>query len=88
MKYKITYKDPETEEIKEHIGEYFDSVDLNISGKNNLSPRITARMWVDDHAYSLADKGWYEIEEMETREQAYERQREKLAGRMKEEYNT
>ena len=51
-KFKITYCDPESETTKEVVMEF------------NASGAISARDWARDWAYSAADKGWYEIEEL------------------------
>jgi hypothetical protein len=51
-KFKITYRDPDTGELIELVEEFEDS------------PGIAAHEWADDYAYTLADKGWYKIEEM------------------------
>ena len=51
-KFKITYRDPESEATKEVVMEF------------NASGAISARDWARDWAYSAADKGWYEIEEL------------------------
>lgn len=53
----ITYTDPETGEPAEHIGDYVDTPDTEVG-------LITAREWAEDHAYTLADKGWFEIKEL------------------------
>lgn len=50
--FKITYRDPQTQKLKTHVGEYEDL------------ENITALEWAEDHAYSLTDKGWYKIEEV------------------------
>lgn len=54
-RFRIEYRDPETNELKEVEKECEDSTDPHL---------ITAREWAEDHAYMLADKGWYRITEI------------------------
>lgn len=57
--FRITYIDPETGEPAEHEGVYHDSPESSDS-----VVKITAREWAEDHAYTLADKGAYQIKEI------------------------
>ena len=50
--FKITYADPETEEIRTTIEEFFDS------------DNITAKEWAEDYAYAKADKGFHTVERL------------------------
>jgi len=50
-KFKIKYTDPETGE-EEVVKDFEDT------------PTVSAREWAEDYAYTLADKGHYEIEEV------------------------
>lgn len=56
MKFKITYLDPTTEEIKVVFEEFHETFHGHI-------PNITALEWAEDCAYGLADKGYYKVEE-------------------------
>jgi hypothetical protein len=51
-RFKISYLDPKTGEPKV----VFEDIEP--------TENITAREWAEDHAYSLADKGKFEIEEI------------------------
>jgi len=51
--FKIEYKDPETGERREVEFTDFDTADF------------TARYWAEDYGYTLADKGWYKVTEIE-----------------------
>ena len=52
VEFKITYDDPETGESKV-IYDTFDD-----------ASEITAKECAEDYAYSLADKGYYKVEEV------------------------
>jgi hypothetical protein len=67
-RFRIRYRDPESEE-DEWRTRHCDFDDW--TGRATLDGRevgpvmtITAREWAEDLAYSLADKGPYEIEEL------------------------
>lgn len=49
MRFRIRYRDPETEGVKEVI-KYFEDTET-----------VSAELWAEDYAYALADKGWYDI---------------------------
>lgn len=51
-RYRIEYKDPETQEVKTHEGIYQDTADAS------------AMDWAVDHAYSLSNKGWFQVEKI------------------------
>ena len=55
-KFRITYDDQENECVEEVECEFHDSV-----GPEGF---ISAREWAEDYAYTLADKGWYKIKEL------------------------
>ena len=48
-KFKITYRDPQTDECATVKMEFDDT------------PEFPAKMWAEDWAYMKADKGWYEV---------------------------
>lgn len=50
--FKITYRDPDTNEKVVTYQKFEDT------------PTITAKQWAEDYAYTLADKGWYTVEEV------------------------
>lgn len=52
MKWRIEYVDPETGE------------DVAVEIETTATETVSAREWAEDRAYSLADKGWYEITEI------------------------
>lgn len=52
-RFLITYNDPETGERISVEKEFADS------------PNVTAKEWAEDYAYSVADKGWNTVEELE-----------------------
>lgn len=62
--FKITYRDPETitadseGKLKSVVHDFSDTV---IPGEMAIS----ALEWAEDWAYTVADKGWYTIEEVE-----------------------
>jgi hypothetical protein len=68
-KFKIKYEDPETQEPKEVTKSFRDSfketISFNDSFADIITPVISAKEWVEDYAYSLADKGYYTITEVE-----------------------
>lgn len=51
--FRITYKDPISEEQQSVIMTFEDG------------PQLTARDQAEDLAYTRADKGWYEIKELQ-----------------------
>jgi hypothetical protein len=51
-RFQITYRDPDTLE-KVKVEREFDHTE-----------EFPAKMWAEDLAYTLADKGWYEVKEM------------------------
>ena len=59
-KFKIIYKDPESDpddpKYKTVVEEFTDT-----QGEYG---HISAYMWAEDYAYSLSDKGFYTIEEI------------------------
>ena len=61
--FKITYKDPETNEIKHVVAEFNDWVGRVGQDGAEIGPplSIPAMSWARDYAYTLADKGWYEV---------------------------
>lgn len=66
--YMIRYRDPQTEEIVERTAEFHDDHDIEIrmdDGTYLGKARITALSSAEDLGYTLADKGWYEVEEIE-----------------------
>lgn len=52
MRFKITYKDPDTEELVSVYKEFEDSHEPHF---------ISAADWAEDYAYAKADKGFYVI---------------------------
>ncbi len=54
-KFKIRYRNPETEEFNEVIKEFEDTA----------NPDISAEEWAEDYAYAVSDKGDYNICAME-----------------------
>lgn len=68
-RFRITYRDPETGEQAQHIGEYADTPGVVAFGDGSTRDvgTVTAREWAEDHAYSLADKGPYQVEEIRRR---------------------
>jgi hypothetical protein len=53
MRFKIEFNDPETGEPRVEYKDFEES----------FGPKITAREWAEDWAYSAADKGRYELSE-------------------------
>ena len=51
--FKITYTDPEDENHTITVTEEFHDTE-----------NVTALEWAEDYAYAVADKGFYEIEEL------------------------
>lgn len=51
-RFKITYADPETEELIITTEDFFDS------------DNITAEEWAEDFAYAKADKGFHTVEKL------------------------
>lgn len=51
MRFRIDYKDPETQEDKTVYAEFHDT------------QTITARQWAEDYGYTLADKGYFTVTE-------------------------
>lgn len=49
--FSIEYRDPETGELRQTEAEFSDTVD------------VTAKIWAEDYAYTLADKGSYTVKE-------------------------
>jgi len=67
MKFKITYIDPIIEEKKTVVMEFEDTPNAEIkfhAKDKSTFVNISAREWAEDYAYSLADKGWYNIEQL------------------------
>jgi hypothetical protein len=52
-RFKIQYRDPDTDEI------------ITIEEDFEDSERFPAKMWAEDKAYSLADKGWNRVTEID-----------------------
>lgn len=60
MKFLIRYVDAEGVEQEDEV-EFHDTTRWGGSGRERS---ISAREWAEDYAYSAADKGHYEIEEI------------------------
>ena len=54
-RFKIEYRDPETDKVEVDYCDFEDSHDPHF---------ISAKQWAEDRAYMLADKGWYQVEEV------------------------
>lgn len=50
MRYEITYMQ--------------DDIEVTVEAEFTATENITALEWCEDYAYSLADKGWYTVEEI------------------------
>lgn len=60
QKFKITYTDPDTNEECVEVCEFEDYVMDN-------GDILTAEEWVEDYAYTRADKGPHKVEEIKQR---------------------
>lgn len=65
-KFRITYRDPETEEKVSVEREFHDFVGrATLDGKPvGETMKITAREWAEDFGYTAADKGPYTVTEI------------------------
>ena len=50
--FEIKYSDPQTGFIETTRATFEDSQE------------VSAKMWAEDYAYTLADKGWYRVKEL------------------------
>ena len=64
MKFKIEWTDPDTGEYQQKIDEFEDSPAGVCPNTGTRYGAISARMWAEDHAYMLADKGWHRVTEV------------------------
>lgn len=65
-KFKIEYRNPENNEIETVIKVFEDTPD--ITNPNRVPPgtptSMTALDWATDLAYSLSDKGWFQVTQL------------------------
>ena len=59
MKYEIHYRCPRTNALLSVVEDFEDS---GCKGSGNF---ITAESWAEDMGYTLSDKGWYTVEEVQ-----------------------
>lgn len=66
-KFKVEYSDPETDERKVDFVEFETWVGRATVDEKEVGPvlTITAKEWAEDYAYTVADKGRYEVTEIE-----------------------
>ena len=60
--FKITYRDPKSITPDSEGDLIVESIEFEDS---THWPFTTAREWAEDYAYTMADKGWYTVEEVD-----------------------